>query len=288
MRFSLMHVTAVRRITPQMLRVSFGGAGLADFVPVAADQYCKLFFAKPGQDRPVVPQMPADGDVSGWYQRYLAMAEARRPWMRTFTIRCHHPDRQEIDIDFALHGEQGGPASRWAAAAAPGDVVGMIGPAASDLRTPGGHDWRLLIGDETALPAIGALVESLPPGIPAVVYAEVADAAEEQQWTTAGDVEVHWLHRDRTPRGEASPLLDAVRSAEFREGRVFAWIAGEASVVRALRRHLVTDRGVGKASVAFAGYWRRDLAEDDPPTDDDTEDQAEVMAELAEQQGAGS
>lgn len=270
-----------------MLRVSFCGDGLRGFAPVAPDQQCKLFFPKPGQGRPVVPQMPAGNDVPRWHQSYLAIPEAQRPWMRSFTVRRHHPDRQEIDVDFVLHETAGGPASRWVTTAKQGAVLGMLGPAASHFRNPQGHDWRLLAGDETALPAIGATVESLAPTESAVVYAEVAGPPEEQYWTTDGDVEVHWLHRGgSTPEGP-NLLLDAVRAAQFRDGRIFAWVAGEASTVRGLRRHLVTDRGIDKNSIAFTGYWRRHLTEDDPPITGDTQDEAEATAEFVDEPGTG-
>src|SRR5262245_7193454 len=100
MRFALLQVTGTELITPHMLRVRLAGEGLACFVSIAPDQQCKLFFPRPGQDHPVVPRMNAERDVVRWYQSYLAIPEAQRPWMRTFTIRRHHPERQEIDVDF--------------------------------------------------------------------------------------------------------------------------------------------------------------------------------------------
>ncbi|MEU6403027.1 siderophore-interacting protein [Streptomyces sp. NPDC046985] len=280
MQYTELQVVAAEQVSPAMRRVTFDGAGLAGFTSVSPDQQVKLFFAQDG-GVPRVPEPPADGDVMRWYQRYLAMPEAERPWMRTYTIRRHRPERQRIEIDFALHGEGGaqGPATRWAVAARPGDVIGMYGPSPSHYRTPAEGAWKLLVGDETALPALGALAESLAPGERAVVYAEVADAAEEQEWESAGDLTVHWLHRGATPAGDSTALLDAVRNTAFPEGPVFAWVAGEAAAVRAIRRCLVQDHGLDKRAVAFSGYWRLHLTQDDAPTTDDIADQTEALAD---------
>ncbi|WP_329024037.1 siderophore-interacting protein [Streptomyces sp. NBC_00690] len=282
LRYSALHVSRTERITPLMQRVTFGGEDLADFSHVSPDQHSKLFFSRQEGRAPVVPPMPADGDVGRWYRDYLAMPEAERPWMRSYTIRSHDPVRQEIDIDFVLHGDgdHSGPASRWAAQAEPGDVVGMYGPAVSHYRTPGLRDWTLLAGDETALPAIGALIEALEPGERAIAYIEVDGPAEQQEFTTVGDAEVHWLHRGGTAAGHSTILADAVRAADFPSGEVFAWVAGESSAVRTLRRHLVNDRGIDKRAVAFTGYWRLKLTQDDAPTTDDLADQAEAMDEV--------
>lgn len=279
-----LRVVGAESITPHTRRVTLTGDGLDTFPSVAPDQQVKLFFSRDG-DAPRVPDPPDDlGGVASWYQQYLAMPDEIRPWMRTYSIRRHRPEHRQVEIDFVLHEHGGvsGPASRWAAAARPGDVIGMYGPSVSHAAEPGPHDWKLFAGDETALPAIGAWLESLGPGDRAVVFAEVADSAEEQRWDSAAQVDVHWLHRGRTPPGRSGILLDAVRAAELPDGAVFAWIAGEASGVRAIRRHLVNERGIDKRQIAFSGYWRADLTHDDGPTPDDVADQAEMQAELTE------
>jgi NADPH-dependent ferric siderophore reductase len=265
-------------ITPRMLRVRFAGPALAEFRAVSPDQQAKFFFAKPGQHRPVVPPMPADGDVMTWFQAYRAMPEAERPWMRSYTIRRHHADRDEIDVDFVLHEHGAGPATRWALRAGPGDPVGMLGPAVAHHVQVGPHEWRLLAGDESALPAIGALLEA-GPAVPTVAFVEVADAREEQPLPG----QVHWLHRDGAAAGQPGLLLDAVRAAALPAGPAFAWVAGEASAVRALRRHLVGERGIPLGQVAFCGYWRSRRSQDDELTEEDAAERAEVLAAFAEQ-----
>ncbi|MFH8407424.1 siderophore-interacting protein [Streptomyces sp. NPDC018019] len=280
-----LRVTAVRRLSPRMVRVTFGGPDLAGFRLDAPDQQVKLYFPKPGRTVPRLPEPPADGDLMRWYAAYHALPEDERPWMRSYTVRAHHPEDGTIDIDFVLHGAgpERGPATAWADRAAPGDTLGMFGPSAYFARPVplGTADWTLLAGDETALPAIGTLAEWLPEGARAVAYIEVADAAEEQTFATRGDLTVHWLHRGRRAAGPGELLVEAVRGANFPAGPVFAWLAGEAGAVRALRRHLVRDRGLDKRSVDFTGYWRRALSQDDAPTE---EDRAEARERLADAQ----
>lgn len=277
--------TGVQRITPRMARVTFGGPGLADLTVDAPDQQVKLYFPKPGQTVPRLPEPGADGDVMRWYESYNAIPEDERPWMRSYTIRAHRPERAEIDIDFVLHGETGhaGPATRWAQSAKPGDTLGMFGPSAMYAKPVpvNTSDWMLLAGDETALPAIGTVLEWLPPGRRALAFIEVRDAAEEQRLATPGEVRLHWLHRGAVPAGRSDALLEAVRGARLPQGAGFAWLAGEAGTVRALRRHLVNDRGLGKPSINFTGYWRLRLTQDDAPTEADLADAAEVLEQRA-------
>lgn len=273
-------VTDVVRLTPRMARVTFGGPDLADFTLAGPDQQVKLHFPKPGRRVPVLPG-PADdgdGDVMRWYAAFQAIPEDERPWTRSYTVRAHDPLRGTVDVDFVLHPDAG-PATRWARSAAPGDVLGMFGPSAY-FATPvplGTTDWMLLAGDESALPAIGTIIEALPPGAAAVAYVEVADAAEEQRFATAGDVRVRWLHRDGAPAGHG-PLVEAVRRAVLPGGSGYAWLGGEASAVRALRRHLVGERGLDKRSVDFTGYWRLSLTQDDDPTEADLAEARERLA----------
>jgi NADPH-dependent ferric siderophore reductase len=261
-------VTRVRALTPRMLRVSFGApAGLTHW----PDQQIKLCFPRGGS----LHLPAAGGGDMRWYQAYLAIPEQSRPWLRSFTVRRHDPDRNELDIDFVLHGDAG-PAVRWARTAAPGQVLGRYGPAEAYRTRLRAGDWYLFAGDETAVPAIGSLLESLPSAARALVFLEVADPAEEQSLSTVSTpdaTDVCWLFRSA-----GASLLDAVRALSFPEGAVSAWLAGEAGTVRALRRHLVAQRGVPKRSIEFAGYWRRTLTQDDAPTEQDMAEARERVA----------
>lgn len=260
----LLEVTAVRRVTPRTVRVTFTGSGL-DVLEAWPDQQLKLMFPPPG--RPV--RLPAaDDDVMRWYEAFLAIPSEERPVMRSYTVRDRRPERAEIDVDFVLHEGAAGPATRWARTAAVGDVLGRYGPDAAYRRPLPAADTVLLAGDETAIPAVWSLLSEVDG---AVVFLEVPDAAEEQPLPG----EVHWLHRDGAPHG--AKLLEAVRGAKLGEGSVAAWLAGEAGMVRAVRRHLVGDRGLAKGDIEFTGYWRRRLTQDDAPTPEDLADAAEKL-----------
>ncbi|MFD8644488.1 siderophore-interacting protein [Streptomyces zaomyceticus] len=279
----LLRVVANRRITPRMRRVTLGGPDLGGSGPgrltsAGPDQQVKLFFPRSGQPEPTLPVPGPDGDVMRWYAAYSALPEATRPWMRSYTLRAHDPATGTVDIDFFLHGDAGdpageGPATRWARSARPGDAVGMFGPSAvfATPVDPGSGDWTLLYADACALPALATVVAALPPGRRAVAYVHVPDAAEAQPLPTAGDLTVRPLYGDIS-------AVDALRADPLPDGRPYVWLAGEASAVRALRRHLVEERGVDRRAVHFTGYWRRRLTQDDAPT---TEDLAEARERLA-------
>jgi NADPH-dependent ferric siderophore reductase len=239
MRPSLVRVTRVQPITPRITRITLSGV---DIVCPTPDAYVKLFFPLPGQDIPALA--PAvNGDVVSWYRSYLAMPDHVRPPMRTYTVRAHRPG--SFDVDFILHGS--GPGSTWAARAEIGDTVAFLGPTGVHS-VPLGTRWQLLIGDETAVPAIGSIIESAPAG--SVIRAFIqADPSEWQHFPA----DVRWLPAD---------LLGALRAAPLEDG-VYAWIAGESAMVRAVRRHLVSERGISRKAVTFTGYWRRGMSEED-------------------------
>lgn len=249
-------VHEVRQLTPHMRRITFRGPELAGCTSAGLDQRLKLLLPLPGQDEPVVPP------GTDWYAGYRAMAEDVRPWMRTYTIRAFRPAATEIDVDFVLHGDTG-PASAWAQRAAPGDRVAIVGPDARHSPIAG-YEYRpaddagpvLLVGDETALPAIGGILDALPAGRAARVFVEVSDLDEVQSLGSAADVEITWLPRCGTAAGRSRLLLDCVRESTLPGGSGYAWIAAESAAAKAVRRLLVNERGMDRKSVYFAGYWR--------------------------------
>lgn len=278
-QFFAAHVVRTRRLGPTMLRVTFGGAALRQFASGGLDQRVKLFLPHPGQDVPVVPVEAGEA----WFGVWRAMDPAVRGVMRSYTVREQRrfPD-EELDIDFALHGVEvdgpdrrapAGPASRWAAGARPGDRVCLLGPVVEDnggvdFRPPPGTDWVLISGDETALPAIAGILGRLPAGVPAQVWIDVPHARDVQDLHTPADADITWLIRDATagrsdgPQRRAETVLGPVGSATFPAGTPYAWIAGEAGTVKALRRHLVRERGFDRRAVKFTGYWRLDTCEE--------------------------
>ncbi|MBA0050539.1 siderophore-interacting protein [Streptomyces sp. AJS327] len=268
--FFELRVVRTRRLSPSMLRVTLGGDQLSGLTSGGRDQRFKLFLPHPGQTEPLVPVQAGEG----WFAQWRAMDPAIRAVMRSYTVRQQRRfPTEELDIDFALHGldDAGiptGPASRWAARAEPGDRVTLLGPAEPDnggvdFRPPPGTDCTLLSGDETALPAIAGILEWLPAGSPVRAWLEVPHAGDVQDLPTLADAEITWLVREEAAgRHRTDVLLDAVRSATLPTGTPYAWIAGEAGSVRALRRHLVTERGLDRRSVTFTGYWRLGATEE--------------------------
>jgi NADPH-dependent ferric siderophore reductase len=238
----LLQVQRSERITPRMIRVTLGGDELAGFGGEGPDRRIKMFFPVPGQDRPALPRATSGGPL--W------PAGEPRPAIRTYTVRRFDAAANELDVDFVLH-EGHGPAAAWARDARPGAWVGVSEPGGRYVPDPGA-DFHLVIGDETALPAVATVLAALPDGVPALVYLEVADAAEEQALPGAADV--HWVHRGDRPAGE--PLAEAVRAVVLPSGRGQAWLAGESACVRELRRHLLDDRGLDRRAVYSSGYWR--------------------------------
>lgn len=253
-RYHRARVSRVEVLSPHVHRVTLVGESLPGLPFAGPDQRVKLLLPPPGQRRPSIEGLETIWDL-------IALPEGVRPIMRTYTVRNHRPAAAEVDIDFAGHGALG-PASRWVLDAQPGDEVALFGPA-SEYEPPDDTQWQLIVGDESALPAIGAIVESLPHFVRATVLAEIPDARDEQAFDTRAHVEVRWLHRNGTPAHESTLLLDAVRGLDLPAVPSYFWVAGEASVATGIRRHLVKERGVAKDDVLFTGYWRHGLSESD-------------------------
>ncbi|MEH1167014.1 siderophore-interacting protein [Micromonospora sp. CPCC 205539] len=240
-------VLRTERPTPHLIRLTLGGDELTG-LPVGefTDHYIKLVFLQPGVA----------------YPQPLDLAAIRRdlpreqwPRLRAYTVRRWDPLSGELTVDVVHHGDEG-LAGPWAAALRPGDPVHFVGPGGAYAPSPAA-DWHLLVGDESALPAIGAALERLPLGAPAHVFVEISDAAEEQHLPSPGAVQLTWLHRGDRPVGAA--LVAAVRELEFPPGVVHAFVHGEATFVKELRRLLRVDHAVPADQLSISGYWRRGM-----------------------------
>ena len=220
-------VLRTETLSPRMRRIVLGGPELDGFVSLGPDDHVKLFFP---------PR--ADGD----------------PVARDYTPRRHDARAGELAIDFVLHGD--GPATAWAASAMPGRTLVVGGPRSS-LLPPDDDGFMLLVGDETALPAIARRLEEMEAGTPALALIEVADADEERHLPTASAASIRWLRRDGLPPGTPRLLERALESALLPDRPIHVWLAGEIDVVRILRRHLVSERRIPRTFVQAAGYWRR-------------------------------
>ncbi|MFI7534196.1 SIP domain-containing protein [Streptosporangium sp. NPDC049376] len=275
-------VLRVSDVTPGMRRVTFGGEQLRAFTrdgldlpelrSEGFDDHVKFFFGV-GDEPPVLPAQ----NVSS-----LDWPVDERPLAKDYTPRRFDPEAGEIDFDFVRH--EGGVASSWADQAAPGQVAWIAGPKMSHSH-PEGADWLLVIGDETALPAIGRWLEEMPEGTRAKVLIEIGDPSHRQELPTRADADVVWLSRDGAPAGTTDLLARAVRELEWLPGTVFVWAAGEAGALKEVRRHLVTEREVPREWMHLTGYWRytapSPAAEAHEEEDDDAHERLHTMTDLA-------
>lgn len=233
-----LEVLRVTDLTPLMRRVTLHGEDLAGFISLGTDDHVKLLF-------PRTPEEQAALDNPGLGRD----SEGPCPAMRDYTPRRFDAHSNELDIDFVLHGD--GPAASWAAQVEPGQWLYIAGPRGS-LVVPDMFDSYLLIGDETALPAIARRLEELPANRSALVVVEVADSTEQQVFHSKAQVDVIWI-----VRGEQD-LVDVTRRLEMPEGKLYAWVATESLLSRKLRRVLLGEFGLEEEFVKAAGYWRLD------------------------------
>lgn len=253
-RLRRLQVCHVQYLTPKMLRVALTGDELSGFTSLGFDDHVKVFVPPAGADELVLPTLGPEGPV---YPEGV-----RKPEMRDYTPRKYDAAAGILYVDFVIH--DAGPATTWAAHARPGQTLGIGGPRGSFI-IPTQFDWHLLIGDETALPAIGRRLEELPADTRALVVAEVENPTEELRFESAAPFEVVWVHRngkrgESARAGDSEPLLQRLRALSFPAGEYFAWIAAEARVARTLREYLLSERSANKAWVKAAGYWRRGAA----------------------------
>jgi NADPH-dependent ferric siderophore reductase len=236
-------VVSVETLSPHMIRVVMGGDDLDGLrVGEFTDHYVKLQIPPPG----VGYAAPFDSEE-------IKAQHPREQWprVRTYTVRAWDPDRNLLTLDFVVHGDEG-VAGPWAMAARAGDVLQLMGPGGAYAPDPDAA-WHLMVGDLSVLPAIGASLQRVPGGVPVHVLAELDDDADRQALTSPGDLAVTWLRADGTDR----VLLDAVAALDFPAGPVHAFVHGEASSVRAVRRHLIAERGVRPEALSVSGYWKR-------------------------------
>lgn len=287
--YRLFDVALKQRISlsPSLTRMVLSGADVAQMKSDGPDQRIKVFFPLPGQHVADVPH----GD--DWYPRYRALPDAERAPMRTYTIRALRTDQAEVDVDFVLHGETG-PASRWALHAQVGDRLKLLAPDAAVQASSEGYEWKppldtrrvLLVADDTALPAVAGILESLtrwpqPPQVQAFI--EVEHEVDVLPLIAPLRAQLFWLLRNGAAHGEKlqkalhahfpsvaagvlpeQPLadIDVDRDILWEQAAaisapLYAWVAGEAGAVMAIRRHLLRDCGIDKGAITFMGYWRR-------------------------------
>ncbi len=221
------------RITPSLQRVTIGGPGLEGF-----------------------PQ----GQEGGYLKLFLGEGENGKPIVRTYTIRHQRPG--ELDIDFALHGgEAAGPATHWSLTTEPGETIEVGGPGAAKP-LPSNHDFYLIAGDMTALPAISVNLAALAPDARGVAAIEIQNDADRIELDKPEGVEIRWLV-NREPGTQPDLLADELRTAVLPQGRIAGWAACEFSSMRNLRALLRDELGLRGPSLYISSYWKAGLIEDE-------------------------
>lgn len=249
------NLTVLRReqLSPHMVRIVAGGPGFEGYVNNDfVDRYVKIAFPQPGIAYPE----PLDL----WTVRET-MPREQWPHTRTYTVRWVDEMAGELAIDFVIHGDEG-LAGPWAAAAQPGDGLVITGPGGGYNPDPAA-DWYLFAGDESALPAISAVIESLPRHARGLAFLEVDNDADIQAIAAPDGVELRWLLRRGAPAGTSEALVGAVRDAAWPEGRVQVFAHGERGYMKGLRDVFYAQRGLDRAQVSLSGYWAQGRVEDD-------------------------
>jgi len=234
-----LEVLRVVDLTPRMRRITLGGPELAGFISLGTDDHVKLLFPQNAEQTAALETM-----VLG-----AGKDNGPLPEMRDYTPRRYDLEKLELDIDFVLHGD--GPASTWAEQARPGQFLHIGGPRGSMI-VPDIFDSYLLIGDETALPAIARRLEGLAANRKALVVIEVENGAEQQVLESAAQVNVIWVLRE----GGKDNLLTTVKQLQVPKGNLYAWVATETKVSRQIRRVLLDEHGLNEQFVKAVGYWR--------------------------------
>lgn len=287
-------VADVRRLSPHFVRVSFTGEDLDVFGTAGLDQRIKLILPlADGTISDIGQHDHARIDAGDWYAIWRDLPAATRSPLRTYTVRRVDPTARLVVVDFVVH-HDAGPAGAWAENASVGQEIVIVGPDQRSDGYRLGLDWHpgtarrvLLAGDETAAPAISGILESLDPAYDVDAFIEVPTSADRLALDLPGSFRVTWIARDARDHGSA--LTEAVTawsassgdvlaraaapraqeladvdvdvdllwdSPDDSDGEFYAWIAGEAAMVKGLRRHLVQGCGVDRKRVAFMGYWR--------------------------------
>ena len=248
------------RIAPRLVSVWVGGDALEGFATAAPTSHLKVFLPADGQTAPILPEYTPDGAVRA--------EDGPQPAVRTYTPRRFDEASGTLEIQFVLHGA--GPASEWADRVGVGDQLAVAGPGGRFSMDPAAERWWIA-GDESAIPAVGTLLEALPDSAAAEVHLEVAGPDDEIELASPGKTTITWHHR-RTPDAWGTELDEAARGAAIADG-TRVWVACEAAAMRGIRSYLIGERRLPASSLVTRGYWRlgdanhpdHDYGDDDLP-----------------------
>lgn len=245
-QFRKMRVAGVNDLTPHMRRIRLSGDNLQRFADFDG-LHVRMLFPTAEVPEPIWPEAGPNG-LPVWPD------EVRRAPARVYTIRRLDVAKGIMEIDFVMHGDES-LGSGWAAAARPGDIVGIMGPLGRPVRRA---EWVVLGADETGLPALARILESLPRETRGHAFIEVANKDEEQSIARPPGMELLWIFRDGRPAGEDSRLAEAICSVERpQRTHCFSWFAAEAEAAKRVREYWRGTLGLGRDETLAAAYWRR-------------------------------
>lgn len=242
----LLHVKSISNPSPDMRRITLTGEDLHGFVSSSFDDHVKLLVPEQAGQ---IPAMPVTGEKG------LEFPEGQQaPAMRDYTPRRYDPVNNELEIDFVLHHD--GPATSWATHAKIGDPLGIAGPRGSMVITRD-FDWHLLIGDETAIPAIGRRLEELPANSRAIVVIKTCREHARIEFAHQCELDIRWVTEASPPVDGPGALESSVRQLSLPAGEGFAWAAGEHKEIRAVRKYLTEGLQLPNNRIRAASYWHR-------------------------------
>lgn len=249
-------VLASKRISPNFVRVTLGGTGLANFTAMGFDQWFRLFM--PGRDGSL--KLPTSSTNLGWFAQYLMMGKEHRPLARNYTVRDYRAagfgefgSTAEIDVDFVSHGD-GSPASAWANNATPGCQVGLLDEGIT-YQAPDHSDWTLLVGDERAARHRGRAAVAAARGEGRGVHRDSVRRGPAGTGRTRGRAGELAGPHGRARGGRGAGRGGGATGGTARHGRLRLH-RGRAEIGRGVRRHLAQEREIPKADITFTGYWR--------------------------------
>lgn len=250
---TVLEVIRREQLTPHMVRLYIGGENFAKFNANAfTDPYIKIFFVKPelGLEPPYNVQELRE-----------TLAPEDLPVTRTYTVREVNPKEGWISVDFVVHGEAG-LAAPWASQVEPGERVVFAGPGGG-YAPDATADWHLLVGDESALPAIASSIEAMAPEAQGIALIEVGNAQDEQAIQAPEGIEIRWVHRGNEEAGTSEVLVEAVRNLQWRDGRVQVFAHGEREAIKKLRDVFFKQHELERKQVSISGYWAYGRVEDE-------------------------
>lgn len=240
--FRRVALQAVEELTPRMQRVVLSGPELEGFEIDSPAASVRLLL--PPRDSRTI-EMPA------WTGNQFELADGQRAPIRTFTPRHFDHDELALTLDIVVH--EHGAASDWVKAAEPGDEVAISGPGRGYDISHSASSY-LLVGDETAIPAISQLLEALSRETKVKVEIEVADPAARLELPSHPNAAVRW--HEANPSAEPGNAM-ATAVEELGELAELVWVAGEAAAVQRIRKHLFEVRGLPRSAVTARGYWKK-------------------------------